>query len=1549
MKPEYGTQYTISSVILSEEGKDDEFILLDSSEFTTPLGPSVSAIGCDFDSSTLNNVVLTVTSSGMNGETFTVEVSEKQDASNILSFSMTFSSTSGSKNVAVYKQTGTLEYGKEYELVKVFSSTVNAVIPSPALVFEVPAAPSRIVRAECDLGGTNETEALIALEGLFLPGGKSFSITLFKLESDVRTGDAFTLTGTISGTGNQTSTLLTETLYPSHANLSFGTDYEITALKIAETKTIVDEPTRFWIPAEPSRIVRLKNSPNVDGNRTEIVLVGRWMEAGDYTVTLSPSASFTVKFEGTKTEERESKPTTLWLYGSSVDLSFDVSYTLVSVVKATADAPDIFIDQPIAPFLIAEKTRLTEMRLESYSLDKKKADFVMTGLLLSASKIYEVELKSASLSRWIAMKVDGSEWKGEAVLYPSADATLKYGDSYSINGFREQGTTVELLHDTVEVIEIIPEPPRLISCSAEAATGLHTTTLTLITLALTSGANYSLMLRGSKLDENDETSNAENSNLIISVLGGETISQVLTLYPLSDADVEYGMNYSIISLSTEGETQPVLIEPIASSFATPSLPFRVENALSELTLSRSEVKIVLTGTSFPTRSEPSQVIEVTLTGGTLGSPLTVSGEFDEDGWILLKCWTETGHSHKLDFGQWYSVSSVSVASLSALVNHHVSFIVPPPPKVTEAWLRVNNSMGTGVRLVVSGEGLALSGEYEVELNNSLSFPIEFHSATSGTSPSLLPIGGTNPLRFGQTYEITKISKSDNPVDLVLSSGVLISALAAPTEIELFSDSSSSDSSFLCGEKTNPCHSMDAAWRIAESIGAKEIDIKLLNASRQSNVMKIGKDCLLAFERGGFAEPRLEIGADVSHESEQGLIVVDEGRFELRDVDVSIRPSSSDFVFLCVSDGIVVMKDSAIVGSSKSDSTHTLSNDDTVCWWSSGVIVLNNSHTSIHSTEFSFIPQGVFQQLGGLLTIETSAFHDNSPQSQSSPSARRNIACSENGKVEIQTLSAGDGVRGSSGWIAADECEVSGTDSTPNSPLFIPTLDTANSTVTLNKKTKSFLFSLSGSLLIECGLSVEVYEINEKTKLTGQNVSLPLSSLTPSPNNESSLVFSLTTKELSRFLNEDMEWRMDLGFGKDQHTKWVLVQKSKQGKIAQSFGEALPWLIPVIVASIVVLFLLLILLICLRRRQKAKQKKQPLTTQELDEDQLEMKEDLPVALDNTAEGILRNNTAEFKLQAEEKSSDPTLAAFPEREPIRAMVHVMECQGEYATRAVVKTETLYDRLHRTKQPNWNTDRLRMIQQLVRGLAVARQSNTTDQILTELSPHKIVVNDSDEVFLLMADTDPTYPRSYQPVFVASQNENGQVAQEGETRQNQTEHLPTHPPHSAEPETEPAVVEQSPHEGNQLALLPQNDVFFRLPQSAVTADGKSTLTSSSMMKANENVRWTPPEVTGRKSGVDKEKAAVFSLGLILWEMETGEVPFGELDAMNAHRQIGVGGEMLMRKVCSETASLVRQCISLDPVTRPTLEQVASTLGFSLTTQTMKKGQSQQNEAIGV
>ncbi|KAK2940303.1 hypothetical protein BLNAU_24794 [Blattamonas nauphoetae] len=62
-------------------------------------------------------------------------------------------------------------------------------------------------------------------------------------------------------------------------------------------------------------------------------------------------------------------------------------------------------------------------------------------------------------------------------------------------------------------------------------------------------------------------------------------------------------------------------------------------------------------------------------------------------------------------------------------------------------------------------------------------------------------------------------------------------------------------------------------------------------------------------------------------------------------------------------------------------------------------------------------------------------------------------------------------------------------------------------------------------------------------------------------------------------------------------------------------------------------------------------------------------------------------------------------------------------------------------------------------------------------------------------MADTVPTYSKSYQSIFVASQNENGQVAQEDQIEQNDSsvklkpkQHLPARTANTAKPESNPA-----------------------------------------------------------------------------------------------------------------------------------------------------------------
>ncbi|KAK2953655.1 hypothetical protein BLNAU_11376 [Blattamonas nauphoetae] len=84
--------------------------------------------------------------------------------------------------------------------------------------------------------------------------------------------------------------------------------------------------------------------------------------------------------------------------------------------------------------------------------------------------------------------------------------------------------------------------------------------------------------------------------------------------------------------------------------------------------------------------------------------------------------------------------------------------------------------------------------------------------------------------------------------------------------------------------------------------------------------------------------------------------------------------------------------------------------------------------------------------------------------------------------------------------------------------------------------------------------------------------------------------------------------------------------------------------------------------------------------------------------------------------------------------------------------------------------------------------------------------------------------------------------------------------------------------------------------PSIQMTGDSQNTLqnqtsiVSKAREEAEEAKRWSAPETANEDTNVDVKKVLVFRLGMVLWEIETGQVPFRELDAVNAQRQIVTG-----------------------------------------------------------
>ncbi|KAK2943553.1 hypothetical protein BLNAU_21540 [Blattamonas nauphoetae] len=78
----------------------------------------------------------------------------------------------------------------------------------------------------------------------------------------------------------------------------------------------------------------------------------------------------------------------------------------------------------------------------------------------------------------------------------------------------------------------------------------------------------------------------------------------------------------------------------------------------------------------------------------------------------------------------------------------------------------------------------------------------------------------------------------------------------------------------------------------------------------------------------------------------------------------------------------------------------------------------------------------------------------------------------------------------------------------------------------------------------------------------------------------------------------------------------------------------------------------------------------------------------------------------------------------------------------------------------------------------------------------------------------------------------------------------------------------------------------------------------------------------------IDHSKAAVFSLGLILFEIETETMHFGETDAMNAFRQLKAGVLPKMELVQdANLRELIVECLSIEPAKRPNLDGIEKRL----------------------
>ncbi|KAK2940252.1 hypothetical protein BLNAU_24836 [Blattamonas nauphoetae] len=963
----YSRRYRITSLTISTV-PTVRTAVEETATFKVPAEPArIVGIWVELDSSG-NTTLVTVRGRQIAKGSYTVKLNSESGPWFDISFSdeMSDERNSNVASVSIFGDSPVLSFGTTYTL---FSVVLTSSPSTPLLIDATPntftiSEPSRITDVTIgSLLDALKTEATLTMSGRALKPNtdyvmrvtgqpRSKSLVTANTEPDKRT-----ITVRSDSTDPSESGSKTIKFYPlSSADLLFGYEYIVDSVTLDGSTLLQNSGLSFATPTEPARIVGIWLELDVSGNTTSIVLRGRQIAKGSYTVRLNSESGpwFDISFSDEISDERNSNVASISIFGDSPVLSFGTTYTLFSVIPTSSPSTPLLIDATPNTFTISEPSRITDVTIGSL-LDalKTEATLTMSGRALKPNTDY-------------VMRVTGQ-----------------------------------------------PRSKSLVTANTEP----DKRTITV---------------------RSDSTDPSESG------------SKTIKFYPLSSADLLFGYEYIVDSVSLDGST---LLQNSDLSFSTPFEPPRLLSVSPLLAASLETVNLTFGGRCF---AVGSFTVKLQVTSTTSGTPFEVACSAVSETELTLTLNISTSDLSSVEFGDVLSVLSLKNDSSSAILEMS-TFSIPHPPRVDNASFSFCSDLNTTFSVTLRGTDLPSNERFLVVLDSDHSFEVVFTNSSSGTSKEMA-IGWTDSLQYDTEYRIMSIRNEESGKTVFVESSVSFTTEKRPKQIVVFFDSSSSDSSRLCGKKDEPCSSMDSAWKIASNVGASDISLRLiLNATLSSPIV-----CLLngivVVEKGTSTEPTLTIPSSASM-GENGMISISSGLFEIRDVDVVIESIDPSFVLLSGIDSTIVLRDGSIVGVKTRNS---LNSDEVCCEWETGVLQLSNCTTNITETVLSRISQGVVNMRSGTLRIVSSTFFDNSPAISSFPSTRQNIRCSENGEIEIGSLHGGDGtVDHPSAWISATDCEVGGADAKKESLHFIPTLS-PTSTSSFTKKDKTFTLEMCSS-------------------------------------------------------------------------------------------------------------------------------------------------------------------------------------------------------------------------------------------------------------------------------------------------------------------------------------------------------------------------------------------------------------------------------------------------------------------------------------------------------
>ncbi|KAH7824742.1 uncharacterized protein MONOS_899 [Monocercomonoides exilis] len=648
------------------------------------------------------------------------------------------------------------------------------------------------------------------------------------------------------------------------------------------------------------------------------------------------------------------------------------------------------------------------------------------------------------------------------------------------------------------------------------------------------------------------------------------------------------------------------------------------------------------------------------------------------------------------------------------------------------------------------------------------------------------------------------------------------------------------------------------------------------------------------------------------------------------------------------------------GNSNERNDQSLNEKEEMCRWDGSLVDVVKSSVLMKDTTISNSPDGGITTSGGNVIIEAGNFSNNNPSIEEYPSLRRNIICSDSGTLNVVSLKGGDGLKDNSSlWMLNDGCSFEGIVSERDSSFFIPVLES----VETEEETDRMKLTFKGMLFIPCNLSFSVvkrkgeekeiehydFYLNgflSETEVEGRLAKDVISSCGNEIEVSACILFG-NAESPSTTNSFILKNRSEIAQKEDER----IVEKGKEGKTF--------WPIIVIVMAIILLIVLVVSIVLAIRWRKVKNEAEDLREIVNDNIRKDPKAFEMVTMEMSPEEQWRRAEREAEKKNEERIKKRVYAKSLGHS--ESSEHLLSESGsteyilgrdsdkipEWALEKVDEKEE--ETRKRTPSPSISststTDTLDTESTFVRTESLCPTTSSMSNLVDAMacsSPHeKLIVDLRDSLFMLLHGRNKT-----KEMAIGSLQEREQTAAQilfwvANGALHSFDEMEN--PLSSLENLSPHIVLFSEHMVICIAMhsdcsSSDSDSSSISSSTIVTSssDGsrrskrytRSPPPSSAFEDEDDNrkecMRWKAPELLiNKQMGATKESVA-FSIGIMLWECLTLEIPFGEYEGEVAGQKI-VNGERVDEKGIDESVmkNVVDSCLSSEESKRPTLTEV--------------------------